>query len=57
MIVPQIHDLLRVGQDLRHVFALGLFLLLLDLIKDGFDQLLPFSTTELLRQQLSRSSI
>lgn len=57
MIVPQIHDLLRVGQDLRHVFSLGLFLLLLDLIKDGFDQLLPFSTTELLRQQLSRSSI
>ena len=57
VIIPEVYYLFGICQYLCHVFFLGSFFLLLDLVEDGFNQLLAFSTAELFCQQLCGSGI
>ena len=57
VVVPEVYYLFGICQYLGHVFTLWVFRLLLDLVEDGFNQLLPFGAAELLGQQLCCSGI
>jgi hypothetical protein len=56
-LLPEVYYLFGICQYLGHVFTLWVFRLLLDLVEDGFNQLLPFGAAELLGQQLCCSGI
>lgn len=57
VIIPKVYDLFRICQYLCDIFTLRVLLLILYLVEDGFNQLLPLGTTELLREQLCCSGI
>ena len=57
VIIPQVHYLFGICQYLSNILTFRVFLLLLYLVEDGFNQLLPLGTTELLCQQLRCSGI